>query len=65
MVMPTLEKIYHEIKSLRRDLSMFIPTEYRLIGKSASKLDRRVSSAMKEYQTGRTKRIHSSADLLG
>ena len=42
--------------------SRMIPNIF-LKGRAAGKLDRRVGSALKEYRSGKTKEIHSLADL--
>ena len=54
IVMPRKE--YEQMKSA------MIPTFY-LKGKAAKRLDRRVNQALRDYRSGKTKKIHSLADL--
>ena len=58
------KKEYDELKrrASRYESAVRVPTYY-LRGRAAARLDKRVAEAMREYLSGKTKRINSLADL--
>lgn len=56
---------YRELKKKAEGYeAIFRLPHYQLTGRAAQKLDRRVDQALKEYRTGKTKKINSLTDLM-